>query len=92
MKPGAQPSDKPAYFEDPAMQALYQMVLILGEELAATREQLHALVALCEEGAVPSAEALEAFVPDEQFDLERADWVSRLLEPLEQMSSQSGDA
>jgi hypothetical protein len=92
MTQGAQPSDKPAYFEDPAMQALYQMVLILGEELAATREQLHALVALCEEGAVPSAEALEAFVPDEQFDLERADWVSRLLEPLEQMSSQSGDA
>jgi len=92
MKPGAQPSDKPAYFEDPAMQALYQMVLILGEELAATREQLHALIALCEEGAVPSAEALEAFVPGEQFDLERADWVSRLLEPLEQMSSQSGDA
>jgi hypothetical protein len=46
---------------------------------------------LCEEGAVPSAEALEAFVPDEQFDLERADWVSRLLEPLEQMSGQSGD-
>mgnify|MGYP003350276061 CR=1 FL=1 len=39
MKLGAQPSDKPAYFEDPAMQALYQMVLILGEELAATREQ-----------------------------------------------------
>ena len=92
MTQGAQPSDKPAYFEDPAMQALYQMVLILGEELAATREQLHALVALCEEGAVPSAEALEAFVPDEQFDLERADWVSRLLEPLEQMRGQSGDA
>ena len=92
MKPGAQPSDKPAYFEDPAMQALYQMVLILGEELAATREQLHALIALCEEGVVPSAEALEAFAPDEQFDLERADWVARLLEPLEQMSSQSGDA
>jgi hypothetical protein len=92
MTQGAQPSDKPAYFEDPAMQALYQMVLILGEELAATREQLHALIALCEEGAVPSAEALEAFVPDEQFDLERADWVSRLLEPLEQMSGQSGDA
>ena len=92
MKSGAQPSGKPAYFEDPAMQALFQMVLILGEELAATCEQLHALIALCEEGAVPSAEALEAFVPDEQFDLERADWVSRLLEPLEQMSSQSGDA
>jgi len=92
MRQGAQPADKPAYFEDPAMQALYQMVLILGEELAATREQLHALIALCEEGAVPSAEALEAFVPDEQFDLERADWVSRLLEPLEQMGGQSGDA
>ena len=33
MKPGAQPADKPAYFDDPAMQAFYQMVLILGEEL-----------------------------------------------------------
>ncbi len=92
MKQGAQPLDKPAYFEDPAMQALYQMVLILGEELAATREQLHALIALCEEGAVPSAAALESFVPDEQFDLERADWVSRLLEPLEQMRVRSGDS
>ena len=91
MKEGVQPADKPVYFSDPALQALYQMVLILGEELAATREQLHALIALCEEGRVPSADALEAFVPDEQFDLERADWVSRLLEPLEQMSGQSGD-
>ena len=92
MKEGAQPADKPVYFADPALQALYQMGQILGEGLAATREQLHALIALCEEGTVPTAEALEAFVPDEQFDLERADWVNRLLEPLEQMSSQSGDA
>ena len=46
MKEGAQPADKPIYFEDPAIQALYQMVLVLGEELAATREQLHALIAL----------------------------------------------
>ena len=87
MKEGAQPADKPVYFADPALQALYQMVLILGEELAATREQLHALIALCEEGSVPSAEALEAFVPYEQFDLERADWVARLLEPLQQIAS-----
>ena len=87
MKEGAQQADKPVYFADPALQALYQMVLILGEELAATREQLHALIALCEEGSVPSAEALEAFVPDEQFDLERADWVARLLEPLQQIAS-----
>ena len=65
------------------------MVLMLGEELAATREQLHALIAFCETGTTP-AEALEAFVPDEQFDLERAGgWP---LEPLEKMSSQSGDA
>ena len=45
---GAQPADKPIYFDDPALQTLYQMVLILGEELAATREQLHALIALSE--------------------------------------------
>ena len=41
---------------------------------------------------MPTAEALEAFVPDEQFDLERTDWVARLLEPLEKISIQSGDA
>jgi len=86
MKPGAQPADKPAYFDDPAMQALYQMVLILGEELAATREQLHALIALCEQGKVPSAEEIESFIPDESFDVERREWVARLLEPLDQLA------
>lgn len=86
MKEGAQPAEKPVYFDDPAIQALYQMVLILGEELAATREQLHALIALCESGAVPTADAIDAFIPDESFDLERADWVARLLEPLEQIA------
>lgn len=83
---GAQPADKPIYFDDPALQTLYQMVLVLGEELAATREQLHALIALSEKGVVPTAEALESFLPDDQFDAERADWVARLLEPLEKIA------
>ena len=86
MTEGAQPAPKPYYFDDPAVQALYQMVLVLGEELAATREQLHALIALAEKGDVPTAEAIEAFVPEASFDLERADWVARLLEPLEQIA------
>jgi hypothetical protein len=86
MTEGARPSDKPIYFEDPAVQALYQMVLILGEELAATREQLHALITLCESGEIPSADAINAFLPDETFDLERADWVARLLAPLEEIA------
>ena len=83
---GAQPADKPIYFDDPALQTLYQMVLVLGEELAATREQLHALIALSEKGVVPTAEAIESFLPDDQFDVERADWVARLLEPLEKIA------
>ena len=83
---GAQPADKPIYFDDPALQTLYQMVLVLGEELAATREQLHALIALSEKGVVPTAEAIESFLPDDQFDAERADWVARLLEPLEKIA------
>lgn len=90
MSKGAQPAEKPDYFDDPAVQALYQMVLVLGEELAATREQLHALVALCEQGQSPTAEAIEAFVPDEAFDTERADWVARLLQPLEQLARAKG--
>ena len=83
---GAQPADKPIYFDEPAVQALYQMVLVLGEELAATREQLHALIALSEKGVVPTVEAIESFLPEDQFDAERADWVVRLLEPLEQIA------
>ena len=83
---GAQPADKPIYFDDPALQTLYQMVLVLGEELAATREQLHALIALSEKGVVPTAEAIESFLPEDQFDAERADWVARLLEPLEKIA------
>jgi len=83
---GAQPAAKPVYFHDPALQALYQMVLVLGEELAATREQLHALIALSEDGVVPTAEAIERFLPRDDFDTERADWVTRLLEPLEQIA------
>jgi len=83
---GAQPADKPIYFDEPAVHALYQMVLVLGEELAATREQLHALIALSEKGVVPTAEAIESFLPEDQFDAERADWVARLLEPLEKIA------
>ena len=70
MTEGAKPALKPNYFDDPAVQALYQMVLVLGEELAATREQLHALIALAEQGDIPTAEAIEAFVPEASFDLE----------------------
>ena len=82
---GAAPRAKPEYFDDPAVQALYQMVLILGEELAVTREQLHALTKLCAAGTLPSGEALASFQPDEAFDAERAEWVARLLEPLNQL-------
>ena len=89
---GAQPADKPIYFDDPALQTLYQMVLVLGEELAATREQLHALIALSEKGVVPTAEAIESFLPDDQFDAERADWVARLLEPLEKIAGSDRSA
>ena len=86
MTEGAQPAPKPNYFDDPAVQALYQMVLVLGEELAATREQLHALIALAEQGDITTAEAIEAYVPEASYDLERADWVARLLETLEQIT------
>ena len=62
MTEGAQPAPKPNYFDDPAVQALYQMVLVLGEELAATREQLHALIALAEKGDIPTAEAIDCLL------------------------------
>ena len=82
---GPMGANKPQYFEDPGLDALYQMVLVLGEELAAVQEQIHALVELQASGKAVDAAALNAFKPDEAFDETRKKYVERLLEPLKDL-------
>ena len=83
--PGPGPADKPQYFDDPAVDALYQMVLVLGEEIGALREQLDSIVALHDAGTTPDRAALDAADLGEQYDAVRKAFVDRLLEPLEEM-------
>jgi hypothetical protein len=82
---GPSGAKKPQYFEDPAMDALYQMVLVLSEELAAVREQVHAIVELHASGKTVNAAALDAFKPNAAFDQTRLKYVERLLEPLKDL-------
>ena len=51
---GPERAGKPQYFDDPALDALYQMVLVLGEEIAALREQVDTMRALHDAGKVPT--------------------------------------
>ena len=76
---------KPQYFDDPALDCLYQMVLVLGEELAALREQLDAMTAIHEQGETPTAAALDDFDPGERYEEIRQAFVDRLLEPLQDL-------
>lgn len=79
---GPSGATKPQYFEDPAVDALYQMVLILGEELAAAREQIHALTQLSDDGLL---EKMDAFEPGSAFINDRSAFVERLLQPLQEL-------
>ncbi len=82
---GPDRGQKPQYFDDPALDCLYQMVLVLGEELAALREQVDAIVALNDRGELPTSAALDAFDPAEKYEDVRRTFVKRLLEPLEEL-------
>ncbi len=79
---GPEGASKPQYFTDPGVDALYQMVLVLGEELACAQEQIHALVQILASGETPTPAALDEFKPDATYDQARAAYVQRLLDPL----------
>lgn len=77
---GPSGATKPQYFEDPSVDALYKMVLILGEELAASREQIHALTQLLDDDLLGK---MDAFEPGSAFISDRSAFVERLLQPLQ---------
>lgn len=82
---GPEGATKPQYFKDPALDALYQMVLVLGEEMAAMREQVHAISAVHAEGGVPTTDVLNDYDPGPQYEEMRRQFAERLLTPLQDL-------
>lgn len=80
-----QAAPKPQYFNDPAVDALYQTVLVLAEEVFTLREKLDAVVTLHDQGRQPTTAALDALDTDTMFAARRQAFVERLLEPLNEL-------
>ena len=76
---------KPQYFKDPAVDALYQIVLVLEEEVFTLRERLDSVIALHDNGQLPTTSALDALDTDAIFAARREAIVERLLEPLKDL-------
>ncbi|NIM70507.1 MAG: hypothetical protein GTN86_07955 [Xanthomonadales bacterium] len=85
---GPERGAKPQHFSDPALDGLYQMMLVLAEELAAIRERLDTALAILASGKTPTDEALDAFDLGPGYDEVRRQFVQRLLEPLEELIEQ----
>ncbi len=80
--PNPQAAPKPQYFNDPAVDALYQMVLVLAEEVFTLRDKLDAVVTLHDQGRSATSAELDALDTDARFEARRRVFVERLLEPL----------
>jgi hypothetical protein len=83
LSPGAAP--KPQYFKDPAVDALYQIVLVLEEEVFTLRERLDSVIALHDDGQLPTTSALDGLDTDAIFASRREALVERFLEPLKEL-------
>ena len=83
LSPRAAP--KPQYFKDPAVDALYQIVLVLEEEVFTLREKLDSVIVLHDNGQLPTTSALDGLDTDAIFAARREALVERLLEPLKDL-------
>ncbi len=63
---------RPQYFHDPAVDKIHQMVLVLIEELSVTRDRLDAVERILEQRNVMTAREVDAYIPDELAESERA--------------------
>ena len=84
--PGPERGAAPQHFSDPGLDALYQVVLVLAEELSVLRERVDSLLAAQSEGEAATAERVAALELGPEYDRVRQDFVRRLLEPLQDMA------
>jgi hypothetical protein len=89
---GPQRAPAPQYFSDPGLDALYQMMLVLAEEVAVLRERVDAALAVQQEGEMATRERVDARDLGDAYDPVRKDFVQRLLEPLEDLAERESKA
>ena len=89
---GPQRTSAPQYFSDPGLDALYQMMLVLAEEVAVLRERVDAALAVQQEGEMATGERVDARDLGDAYDAVRKDFVQRLLEPLEDLAERESKA
>jgi hypothetical protein len=79
---------RPYFFEDPAVERVLAMLMVVTQELAVTRERLDTVERLLEQhGALKRAE-VESYEPDPTAATERAEWsrayIARVLRIVQQ--------
>ena len=57
---------RPEFYETPGLDYLMQMVMVLSQELSATRDRLDTIERLAEEKGLYSLADIEAFQPDQE--------------------------
>ena len=79
---GAQPS----FFEQPAMEAMYGMLVILMEEICVLRDRLDTCERLGEQGIAATPASIEAYEPTAEVEQEREqrrrNTIDRVMRPV----------
>ena len=86
---GAKPKGKrPYFFDDPAVERVFAMLMAVTQELSVTRERLDTVERLLEKSGSLSRTDIESYAPDPVAATERAEWsrayISRVLRIVQQ--------
>jgi hypothetical protein len=73
---------RPEFFEDPAIDQLYAVMLEMAAELSAARDRIDTLERLLEQQGVLGRDLVEGFEPDAQAEAERTQWREDYLDRL----------
>ena len=57
---------RPEFYDTPGVDYLMQMVMVLSQELSATRDRMDTIERVAEEKGLFSSEDIEAYVPDQE--------------------------
>jgi hypothetical protein len=86
---GAQPS----FFEQPAMEAMYGMLVVMLEEICVLRDRIDTCERLGAQGIPVTPESVEAYQPDERVDAtreaRRRQTIDRVMRPVRALQQAS---
>lgn len=84
---------QPVFFEQPALEAMHGMFVVLLEELCVLRDRLDTYERLSSAGVAVTPEAVDAYTPDEDTEKQRErcrqETIRRALRPVVQLQQAS---